>query len=510
MKIYSILANSFSAPVSNENRQKFNNNKSRSLCFSAQKILNQKKTTFAQNSNNPEKLEKVPLWLGGAFAIGCAAVALLAFRQNKAGEIAATKIRKTVTKSAKSKTKKETSPSQTPKAFAKELAESLAAYTGKKVAPENLSCVLNKDEFLQVLKSLKKENYIASKENIQNGVFQADLHSHSVHSDGVGEVKEILNQVAQYADRLNQKNGKKFIFALTDHDTISGVKESLVYISENPQKFKNVNFVTGSEISYTMKADKTNNPCECSEMLVYGFNPFSKKVNSFFNTMRKRRYDTITNYINDLSKTFPDVNFSEKEYFDVFLNKPNYKPTMNFYWDVYNYGKIKKATSDIAKKNYQNENKYFNLLVSSNRDARTLYQLLKKTQIEYDVSRTKPVDVINNKYRPFVDSRGEINTCCENKVEDIVSTFGEDKNAFAAFAHPFYFTERIYDVKTFVKNTKEKMGELLLGSESYHQAYAPHLRGVDEINQICEREGLIPLGGRDNHERNWLDFYMFN
>ena len=451
----------------------------------------------------------MPLWLGGAVALAGLGLAFLALRSGKGVEKVANETKKTISKNVRKNIKQE-SIKETPKTFAKELAESLAAYTGKKVAPESLSCVLNKEEFLQVLKSLKKENYVASKENIQNGVFQADLHSHSVHSDGVGNVKDILDQVAQYADKLNQKNGKKFTFALTDHDTISGVKEALVYISENSEKFRNVNFVTGSEISYTMKADKSNNPCECSEMLVYGFNPFSKKVDDFFNAMRQRRYDTITNYIKDLSKAFPDVNFSEKEYFDVFLNKPNYKPTMNFYWDVYNYGKIKKAASDIAKRESRDQDEFFQSLISSNRDARTLYHLLKKTHIEYDASQTNQVDAINNKYRPFVDSYDVIRTCCENKVEDIISTFREDKNAFVAFAHPFYFTERIHDVESFVINTKAKMGRLLLGSESHHQAYAPHLKGIDEINQICEREGLIPLGGRDNHEKNWLDFYITN
>ena len=115
------------------------------------------------------------------------------------------------------------------------------------------------------------------------------MHSHSLHSDGLANVDKILNQVVSYADDLNAKTGKKFIFSLTDHDSCEGVKEALKIISENPEKFENVKFVTGAELSFLIKADKTANPFETSEMLVYGFNPFDEKVQNYFQNLYSER-----------------------------------------------------------------------------------------------------------------------------------------------------------------------------------------------------------------------------
>ena len=53
-------------------------------------------------------------------------------------------------------------------------------------------------------------------------------------------MKNILNEVCEYADKLFKKTGKKFLYALTDHDTTAGVKEALQIIAAEPEKFKNV------------------------------------------------------------------------------------------------------------------------------------------------------------------------------------------------------------------------------------------------------------------------------
>ena len=47
---------------------------------------------------------------------------------------------------------------------------------------------------------------------------KADLHMHSVHSDGTKEVKEIL---------LRAKEKELDIIALTDHDSVEGVAEAI-------------------------------------------------------------------------------------------------------------------------------------------------------------------------------------------------------------------------------------------------------------------------------------------
>ena len=139
--------------------------------------------------------------------------------------------------------------------YLKKLASGLSKELNKPVSADSLSSIMTKEEILEELPKLSEQNYIATKENIENGMFQADLHSHSLHSDGKASVQTILNDAADYADKLNAKTGKKFIFALTDHDKIDGVKEALKIIAENPEKYKNVRFIPAAELSFII-------PCE--------------------------------------------------------------------------------------------------------------------------------------------------------------------------------------------------------------------------------------------------------
>lgn len=64
-----------------------------------------------------------------------------------------------------------------------------------------------------------------------------DFHCHSTYSDGSYSVKEVLN--------MAKANGGKYI-ALTDHDTINGIKEARAYAQEI-----GLNFFAGVEISVT-------------------------------------------------------------------------------------------------------------------------------------------------------------------------------------------------------------------------------------------------------------------
>lgn len=91
-------------------------------------------------------------------------------------------------------------------------------------------------------------------ENLETGKYGANLHIHSVHSDGQLTVLEILDQAVEYADKRVEKNGAKepFYIAITDHNTAEGCKEALKIIYDNPKKYKNIRLVLGAEISAKM------------------------------------------------------------------------------------------------------------------------------------------------------------------------------------------------------------------------------------------------------------------
>lgn len=389
--------------------------------------------------------------------------------------------------------------------YSKGLAESLGKYLDKKVEARNLKSVISGEELLNELKNLKKENFVATKENIEKGIFTADLHSHTVYSDGKGKVEDILNQVAEYADALYQKNGKKFIFALTDHDAIGGVKEALKLISENPEKYKNVKFVTGSEMSFLIKADKNGRPFETSEMLVYGFNPFEKNVNEYFDNLYARRKNMVKNYIEDLNKMFEYADFSVEEFNNTYGK--NY--VMNNTWKVHHYGQTKNAISGLAISQGKDKNVMYKEIMSQTEQfKKTLHDLRTAGLVPKDYGDdTRITDMCLKKYNPNWKD-GKIDYATEANIVDIVSVFGKEKGTFGAFAHPYYITERNSNAEELINDILFKTDGFIKATESHHQAYKPRvdMKRTEELNKfISSKYGILELGGRDNHNPNWLN-----
>ena len=91
-------------------------------------------------------------------------------------------------------------------------------------------------------------------ENVETGRYGANLHIHSLHSDGQLTIQEILDQAVAYADKRVEKNGahEPFYIAITDHNTAEGSKEALKLIYENPKKYQNLRVILGAEISAKM------------------------------------------------------------------------------------------------------------------------------------------------------------------------------------------------------------------------------------------------------------------
>lgn len=383
------------------------------------------------------------------------------------------------------------------------LSKSLSKWLKKDVETKSLESIMSGSELINELKVLKKENFVASKENIEKGIFCADLHSHSLYSDGKASVDDILNQVAEYGDKLNQKSGKKFIFSLTDHDSCEGIKEALKIISENPNKFKNVKFVTGAELSFLMKSDKSANPYETAEVLVYGFNPFEESVNNYFEILYTKRKNMVLEFIKDLNRLIDFGDFSIEEFNKNFGK--NYM--MNYQWQVHHYGQTKTATSGIAISKNIDKSKYYEEIISkiSNKDKKNLYELRQQGLIPADFGDdTRITELCLNKFSPR-DINNKTNYCAEANIDDIIRVFGRDSEIFGAFAHPYYMTERSSQVEPFIEDIVKRSNGFIKATESYHQAYNSNvdMNKVENLNKaLVARNKLLELGGRDNHEKD--------
>ena len=141
--------------------------------------------------------------------------------------------------------------------------------------------------------------------NVENRTFGANLHIHTTDSDGEMSVEELLNQATKYADLYVKKNNKPFVIAITDHNTISSCKKALEIIAKNPNKFKNLRVVLGTEIStkedsiYDYKLKKP----EKFHILALCIDPFEEKLNNFLNYMNEGR----KNPMNPKTVTVEDV-----------------------------------------------------------------------------------------------------------------------------------------------------------------------------------------------------------
>ena len=139
-----------------------------------------------------------------------------------------------------------------------QLARDLSKELGQKITTKHLKSIMTNSELIKELSALTEQNYVASKTNIEKGIFLADLHSHTKYSDGEISVEKLLNQAAEYGNKLNKINGKKFIFAISDHDGIDGVKEALKLIVQDPKKYENIKFVPAAEMSFIIPCHKNS------------------------------------------------------------------------------------------------------------------------------------------------------------------------------------------------------------------------------------------------------------
>ncbi|MCL5031665.1 MAG: PHP domain-containing protein [Thermotogae bacterium] len=120
---------------------------------------------------------------------------------------------------------------------------------------------------------------------------RVDLHFHSNHSDGAFPVRDVLEIVA---------GGGVVFGALTDHDSISGVKEALDLSSEI-----GIKLIAGVEIS-TMYDDGE------VHILGYDFDPDDAGFNDFLEARFEERTQKVRETVNKLNElgykiTFDDV-----------------------------------------------------------------------------------------------------------------------------------------------------------------------------------------------------------
>lgn len=148
-----------------------------------------------------------------------------------------------------------------------------------------------------------------------------DLHMHSTESDGTDSPKKIV-------EKISAESGIK-IFALTDHDTISGI-EKIKKVLPNE-----IFFINGVEFSCKIAENKK---CHILAYCFNGDNEDFQKILSKGCELRKRQLDIRLNY---LSKIY-NINFSADDIETICTSTVVGKPhIVNFVAEKYGIDKDK-------------------------------------------------------------------------------------------------------------------------------------------------------------------------
>lgn len=175
----------------------------------------------------------------------------------------------------------------------------------KEIADKTKEIIVTGSENVKkTVENLKIDDYDSSK------IFKANLHIHSTASDGKLTPIEILNQAVECAKKL--PDNEKFIFSLTDHDSISGVREIANEIAKNPDKYSKLKFIPGIELSTKHhNLNLSKKPVEL-DFLIYGFDVNDTKITSEVNRRK--------NYLSSKTSQLLDLINSERTNADLKIN----------------------------------------------------------------------------------------------------------------------------------------------------------------------------------------------
>ena len=204
---------------------------------------------------------------------------------------------------------------------------------------EDLKSIVTPDEFKILIKKFKPEHFRVGMQiseakaqnvsleefykNVINGDFRVSLHTHSNFSDGKATVEEFLESARKYADKVAKLNKNDelppFTIALTDHDEVKGCQEIIKIIAKNPEKYKNLKFVSGCEFS-------VKNGNVHHDITGLALNPFDKNLVKELDDLAYNRAKTIRKFLEEQPEfngkkiTYEDLAKFEKECYES--NKP--------------------------------------------------------------------------------------------------------------------------------------------------------------------------------------------
>ncbi|MBR5304249.1 MAG: hypothetical protein IKU37_05425 [Candidatus Gastranaerophilales bacterium] len=197
--------------------------------------------------------------------------------------------------------------------YRRELANSLGITDQKKLAS-----IVGHQELKEILKNSKPSNFNPMLD--ENGYptnpdFCINLHMHTKYSDGCFEIKDLLEQAQQYAE----KTSRPILISISDHDTLEGTKEAIKLIAGNPEKYDKILFVPSIELNAKYqnpsitRAEVGHNYAFQLELLGYSINPFNPKLNAFIEELKDSNSEIVTQILDVFQEEYPELKISIEE-----------------------------------------------------------------------------------------------------------------------------------------------------------------------------------------------------
>lgn len=365
--------------------------------------------------------------------------------------------------------------------------------------------IVDEREFIKRVKSLNESSFKPGERSnpdvmdshdtryLESGKFCANLHIHTMYSDGIMTPDELINYTGQIPNMLS---------AITDHDTLEGAKD---LYRTNPQ---NANICLGIEIS-TVAINFPNQPKPLPiHLLVYGINPYNKKLNEFIDYKKNLKLKLAAETVEKLNEALPGYNFTLDE-------AAKCHPMIVKGQDEIAHP-LKKYTSGKIILNH-----YFPNADFSYEEPIYKYKYLFQGKEPYHITYKIALEMYTHCSLPLVPE------CVDEKIRKAREIYlsahpaiGKPLEAFSMFeetvefissldcgvmsiAHPARtkaYTPEFYNYLFY--NYKKYGKEKALFYEKYYQSYEG--RYFQEWASIIDRaaENLIPTGGLDSHGSN--------
>ena len=428
--------------------------------------------------------------------------------------------------------------------------------------PHKIRSIIGPQEIEKLISEFDNNETVYSSgenfENVLNHKMRANIHMHTIASDGALSVQELLDKSTKYANQvvLNNPTAQKapFIVAITDHDTIESAQKAIKIISENPLKYRNLRVILGVEMTtYNNIATNLINKPTNTHVLVFGIDPNEATFKTFIDGVKAKKRNLEIMMVDTANKIYKQY-YGKDNFFSLSQAKSQYNQLNKDIVGIYNnldaYFQNKIAIENIVLKNktiisnlkkhklptntdgFMEQMREFRYkLDRNNRVVKPIDALpefisvcakMEKDNVTQIISEGLNQGIISDLNNSLQESIAEYKVTLKPKYdymptfETLYAGLSRQKQAVMGIAHPIDTTGTIKnseDKYAFLKDLYDKFKqgckEKAKFSEVYYQSYKPERKAFKEnpvtqvfMNTISKFYKLYKTGSQDTHGLN--------